>query len=95
MNDNPKGVCVVITDDKGHVGGEGTDFSMSKPGGFNLYEAQKRRARIAAINNMLNRYCSPVIADVIGEHGAERIVGELVSNKGWKVTDIPINQEKK
>lgn len=98
MTDEPKkadplkinGVVAVLTDDAGRVAAHYADFGQSRPGGFELREAQRHRAERGVAAEFIFRYGAEIFAKVVNEFTAARIMGELCAHHGWRLTMIDV-----
>ena len=85
MTDNIEGVIAIVIDERGDVVGTGANFERSGYGGFELWEAQLRRAKNAARRNFAVRYMSTIVANVLDDHDIEGIVDSLIRKAHFKL----------
>ena len=85
MADTPKGVTAVLIDPGARVVASASDFDRSRPTGFTILEAQRRRARLAVANDYVLACCNPHLARAIGAGypGIEGIVNHLVNHQSY------------
>jgi hypothetical protein len=86
--ETPAGVVAIIVDDTGRVVGRATDFSQSRPGGYRLIDAQKRRAVDAATCDFVARHCSNIITDALSQYDVDRIVEAVMTKNKIKIETI-------
>ena len=86
MGEPITGVVGILTDDRGNVMATACDFDRDRPGGFDLYEAQRLRASRRLASTAFVVLCHPHIAEVVPSHRAEQIILSLCDKKGWKQT---------
>lgn len=89
----PQGIVALLIDPTGRVAGQAMDFSLSGYGGFQLWEAQRMRAKSAATRDYVQRHSSPVLSDHVGQYMADRIVDELRSSHGWRMHYVAVGHD--
>ena len=85
----PKGIVAVWTDDGGRTTVSVSDFDLSGYGGFTLQRSQEIRAKRSLQIEIVKRYCSPAVSDVLESYDCERIVDKM---KGV-MSFIPVGHE--
>lgn len=86
------GIAVIATSPDGHVQGCEVDFDQSKPAGFDLEQAQERRATIRLSGRILMEHCSGHIGPALTKDAylTDRVM-EALRKEGWRFTAQPIN----
>lgn len=82
---DPRGVIAIMTAPDGSVIATHADFDRSAPGGCELWEGQKWRARQQVKWGAVRAYCSPVIMDALGGYMLEQ-VADALCQRGHKIT---------
>jgi len=87
-NPEIKGYIGIYLTPEGRVFSAVNDFSLSRPGGFILAEAQKIRVKRALALDVVNGY-SPALAEAMDEHDYDKLLRRLPGKKVY----IPIGYE--
>ena len=82
---DPCGVIAIMTAPDGSVIATHADFDRSAPGGCQLWEGQKWRAREQVKWATVRAYCSDIIVKSISSYTSTKIADELCQ-KGHKIT---------
>jgi hypothetical protein len=78
----PCGVIAIMTNSTGDVIATASNFDRSAPGGCNLWEGQKWRARDQVKYATVGAYCSTVVSNTLSYYLMTQIADELCSKKG-------------
>lgn len=87
------GIVLVFLDEKGHAIAGAADFDRSTPGGCELSEGQRYRARLRLAFAVCNAYASPMLTRGLDSYDCERIVDRLVQMHGCKVREVLIGHK--
>lgn len=82
---DPRGVIAIMTTPDGSVIATHADFNLSAPGGYQLWEGQKWRAREQVKWATVRAYCSDVVVSAISSYTSTKIADELCQ-KGHRIT---------
>ena len=93
MTSEPKGVVALLIDPTGRVAGQAMDFNQGGYGGFELWEAQRMRAKSAATRDYVVRHSSPALSDHVDQYMADRIVDDLRSSKNWRMHYVAVGHD--
>lgn len=77
----------------GHVIASVSDFDRSSSAGFSAREAQEYRAKLRLKREAVAAYCSDVVVAALDQYTFEKIVDQLISKGGHKLTLIPIGHD--
>lgn len=79
------GTAVIATSPDGQVQGCEVDFDQSKPAGYELREAQERRATIRLSGRIMMEHCSGHIGRAVTKDAylTERVMDAL-RKEGWR-----------
>jgi hypothetical protein len=89
------GIGAILTDDSGNVVAHSFDFARDGYGGFKLWEAQRYRAKRAAIWKYIRAYTYGPVASAISDYTAEDIVSTLLREKKLRLTCVAIGYDDK
>lgn len=81
----PRGVIAIMTSPTGDVIATHADFERSAPGGCELWEGQKWRAKEQVKWATVRAYCGDVMVSSISSYTSTKIAEELCQ-KGHKIT---------
>ena len=80
----PKGVIAIMISPDGDVIATADDFHLSRPGGFQIWEAQRSRARDRIAYEALRAYSSPALSENLGGYERDLLLKHLLKN-GHKI----------
>jgi hypothetical protein len=84
------GVVLVFIDERGNAIAHAGDFEPQSPGGFDLIDGQRRRAKVALAHAVCNAYASPMLVRGLESCDCERIVDRLCRQHGCKVHEVVV-----
>jgi len=87
------GVVLVFLDERGHAIAHAADFDKSKPAGFSLREAQRRRAERSLAFAVCAAYASPMLVRGMDWMDCERVLGRLCQQHGCTVQEVAVGHE--
>lgn len=88
-----RGVILVFIDERGHAIAHAADFEPQAPGGFELIEGQRRRAKLALALAVCNAYASPNLVRGLEVYDCERIIDRLCRMHGCRVHEVAIGHD--
>ena len=88
------GTAVIAISPDGHVQGCEVDFDQSKPAGFDLAQAQQKRAMIRLSGRIVMEHCSGHIGRAVTKDAylTDRVM-EALRKEGWRFDARPINSK--
>ena len=90
------GTAVIATSPDGQVQGCEVDFDQSKPAGFDLVQAQERRAKIRLSGRIIMAQCSGYIGRAVTKDAyLTDMVMEALRKEGWRFDARPISSAQK
>jgi len=90
---NLAGVIAVLKEESGRVVASASDFDQEKPGGFDLMETQKMRARQTLYHVAIQAFCAPAVVKVMDERVKRQLVTKMIEHEGFDLVLIPVNHE--
>lgn len=93
MAKQPDGVVMCLVAPDGHVVATADDFHRDGYGGYSLQEAQEHRCVDALEVEIINAFCSPIIAKVLSGYERDAIRRRLCGEHGYRVEKIVIGHE--
>ena len=91
--ETPRGIVMVLVNERGMVVAHSADFECAGYGGFTLSRAQEMRARRKLEVAFINAYGGPILAKAADEHHVRQMIRNLADNCGWKVQTIEVGGE--
>lgn len=90
------GTAVIATSPDGLIQGCEVDFDQSKPAGFDVDQAQERRATIRLSGRIIMEQCSGYIGRAVTKDAylTERVMDAL-RKEGWRFESRQISTEQK
>lgn len=89
----PRGIVLVFIDERGHAIAHAADFEPSAPGGYELIDGQRHRARRVLASAVCDAYASPHLVRGIEMYDRERIIDRLCRLHGCRVHEVAIGHE--